>query len=103
MQRRLTSVQVEQLAQEYGAGDDMAVIAARWSLHRTTVAGHLRRAGVALRRQGLPTDQLSEAIRLYNEGLSCQSLAERYGCDDETVRQALKGAGVRMRKPWERV
>ena len=41
-------------------------------------------------------------IRLYGDGWSCQRLAERYGCDDETVRQSLKRLGVRRRKPWER-
>jgi DNA-directed RNA polymerase specialized sigma24 family protein len=43
-------------------------------------------------------------IHLYvAEGWSCQKLAERFDCDDETVRQALKRAGVVLRKPWERV
>jgi hypothetical protein len=81
----------------------MKVLAARWGLHRTTVAGHLRQAGVKLRRQGVPPERLGEAVRLYDEGWSCQRLAERYGCDDETVRQALKQAGVRMRAPWQRL
>jgi Homeodomain-like domain-containing protein len=91
----LTVDQVERLVAEYEAGDDMAALAARWGLHRTTVAALLRRAGVKLRRQGIPGEQLDEAVRLYAEGWSCQRLAERYGCDDETVRQALKQAGVR--------
>ena len=80
----------------------MQLLAKQWGLHRTTVAGHLRRAGVELRRQGIPAERLDEAVRLYGEGWSCQGLAERYGCEDETVRQKLKAAGVRMRKPWER-
>ncbi len=87
---------------EYEAGDDMTALAVRWDLHRTTVAGHLRRAGVALRRQGVPAEMLAEAVRLYGNGWSLQRLAERYGCDDETVRQALKRAGVKLRSPWER-
>lgn len=101
VQRRLTAEQVAQLAREYEAGEDMTVLAARWGLHRTTVAGHLRRAGVLLRRQGVPIERLEEAVRLYGEGWSCQRLAERFGCDDETVRQALRRAGVRLRKPWK--
>jgi DNA-directed RNA polymerase specialized sigma24 family protein len=52
---------------------------------------------------GIPTERLDEVIRLYGDGWSCQRLAERYGCDDETVRQSLKRMGVRLRKPWERV
>jgi lambda repressor-like predicted transcriptional regulator len=100
VQRRLTS---EQLVAEYQAGNDMHTLAADWHMHRTTIAAQLRRAGVALRRQGLSAAQLQEAVRLYGGGWSCQRLGERYGCGAETVRQALKRAGVRLRTPWERL
>jgi lambda repressor-like predicted transcriptional regulator len=80
----------------------MKVLAARRDLHRTTVAAHLRRAGVTLRRQGIPPEQMDDAVQLYQEGWSCQRLAGRYSCDDETVRQALKVTCIRMRAPWER-
>lgn len=80
----------------------MKELAAHWGLHRTTVAAQLRQAGVQLRRQGVPDALLDEAIRLYNDGSSCQRLAQRYDCDAETVRQTLKRAGVRLRAPWER-
>ncbi|MEX5718209.1 hypothetical protein [Geodermatophilus maliterrae] len=101
-QRRLTPEQAERLVAEYQAGKDIKALAVRWGMHRTTVAAQLRRAGVALRRQGVPTDRLDEAVQLYGAGWSCQRLAERYGCDDETVRQALKRVGIRLRAPWER-
>ena len=71
-------------------------------MHRTTVAAQLREASVQLRRQGVPDDLLDEAIRLYNDGWSCQRLAERYGCNATTVWKVLKQAGVRLRTPWER-
>lgn len=80
----------------------MKALAARWGMHRATVAAQLRRAGVELRRQGLPDDRINEAVRLYGEGWSLLRLAERYSCDDETVRQALMRKGVRLRRPWER-
>jgi hypothetical protein len=102
-QRRLTPQQVARLVAEYEVGADMKALAARWHMHRGTVAAHLRRAGVALRRTGVPNDRLDEAVRLYGEGWSLQRLAERYRCDDETVRQLLKRADVQQRKPWERV
>ncbi len=73
------------------------------AMHRTTVAAQLRRAGVALRRQGVPADRLDEAVQLYSAGWSLQRLAERYDCDDETVRQTLKRAGVWLRVPWQRL
>jgi DNA-binding CsgD family transcriptional regulator len=90
------------LVSEYAAGDDMKVLAARWGLHRLTVAAHLRRAGVKLRRQGLAGGDLEMAARLYAEGWSCQRLAERFDCDAETARRALRRAGLVMRRPWDR-
>jgi hypothetical protein len=97
------SCRVEILVAEYWAGADMKELAFRWELHRTTVAGHLRQAGIALRRQGIPDELRDEAIQLYGEGWSCQRLADRYDGDDETVRQALRRVGVQLRKPWERM
>jgi DNA-directed RNA polymerase specialized sigma24 family protein len=101
-QRRLAPEQAALLVAEYEAGADMKALAALWSLHRTTVAAQLRQAGVYLRRQGVPDSQVDEAIRLCSDGWSCQRLAERYGCDTETIRQTLKKSRVRLRKPWER-
>jgi hypothetical protein len=80
----------------------MLQLAKRWQLHRTTVAEHLRRAGVPIRQRGITEEQRGETIRLYREGWSCQRLAGRYGCDDETVRQTLKRHGVHLRSPWDR-
>ncbi len=102
-QRRLTAAEVVQLVIEYQAGADMNVLAARWQLHRATVATHLAQAGVSTRRQGIPDTRVHELVRLYAEGWSCARLAERYDCVDETVRQTLKRAGVKLRTPWERV
>ena len=101
-QHRLTSKHRDQLVAEYLSGASMLALAKRWGLHRTTVAEHLRRAGVGIRQRGIPAEKLNEAIRLYTEGWSCQRLAERYDCDDETVRQTLKRAGTTLRAPWER-
>ena len=71
-QRRLTKEQTQQLGIDYESGASMQELAARWSLHRTTVAAQLRQAGVPLRRQGIPADRLAEAIKLYGEGWSGQ-------------------------------
>jgi hypothetical protein len=46
---------------------NMLAVAKRWGLYRTTVAEHLPRAGVAVRRRCIPADKLDEAIRLYAE------------------------------------
>ena len=67
-----------------------------------TAATQLRQAGVRLRRQDVPAARLNAAIEFYHDGWPCQRLAERHGCDTETVRQALKRAGIRLRSPCER-
>lgn len=100
--RQLAAEQIVELVRQYLAGSDMHELAAQWDLHRTTVAAHLRRAGVELRRQGLSDGQLVEGGQLYSQGWSLQRLADRYSCDAETIRQQLKAVGVIMRKPWER-
>jgi hypothetical protein len=52
VQRRLTPAQVEQLIGEYQSGDNILKLAKRWRLHRTTVAEHLRRSGISVRKRG---------------------------------------------------
>lgn len=90
------------MAQAYQAGSTMHELAAQFGVHRTTVATWLRKLGIPLRRQGLYGADLVEAIRLYGEGWSLARLGERFGCDAETVRQALKRAGVRRRGQHKR-
>jgi hypothetical protein len=34
---------------------------------------------------------------------SCQRIADRYKCDDEKVRQAMKKVGVSMPKSWKNI
>ena len=81
----------------------MDELAAEFRVHRVTVAAHLRRLAVPLRRRGLCNDDLSEAARLYHAGWSLARLGEKYGCHAETVRRALTQAGITVRAPWERV
>ena len=57
-----------------------------------------------LRAGASPRTSSLDVMRLDAEGWSVSASAERYGCADETVRQALKGAGVVIRRrPWERL
>src|SRR5215207_6121855 len=92
--------QVERLVVEYLAGNSLQKLATGWHLHRTTVAEHLRRAGVrsASAESRGPTRR---SYRLYSDGWSCSRFAE-YSWDDETARQTRRPAGVKLRTPWER-
>lgn len=54
-------------------------------------------AGVAVRRQPLTPEQVSEAVRLYESGLSLSEVAERLQVNQETMRMAILKAGVTLR------
>jgi hypothetical protein len=76
----------------------MGRVAAKFGIHHATVASILRRHKEPFRRQGLSVDQVSLGSRLYAEGLSLVRVAERFGCDAETVRQAFIRTGVPVRQ-----
>lgn len=50
--RRLSEADVEKLALAYRAGDSTYALARRFGIHRHTIAEHLRRHGIPLRRTG---------------------------------------------------
>jgi DNA-binding CsgD family transcriptional regulator len=99
---RLTAQQQAQLVSEYATGLSTRDLAARWRINRHTVTKHLERAGVSPRYQPLDEILVAEATRLYLAGWSLARLEEQFGRSAEALRQALRAAGVPMRKPWER-
>ena len=103
VERRLDEPTRRQLIDEYIGGEPTTVLMERYGLGKGTVLGILRRAGVGMRNQGLNQGDLGRATALYENGLSLARVAEHVDCDAETVRQALKRAGVALRKPWERI
>lgn len=100
--RRLEPHEIEQLVAAYESGEDLRAVGARLGIRRQTAARLLKEASVRIRRQGLDSEQLAEAVRFYGEGWSCQRLGERFSVDHGTVWRALKLADVVLRKPWER-
>lgn len=81
----------------------MHVLAEQRAVRCTTVAEHLRRANVNLRRPGLDAMQIDQGRRALSPGLVMPAtLGECFGCGAETVRQELKRRGVQMRAPRER-
>jgi len=56
-------------------------LASRFGIHRATVSTHLHRQGITVRRQGLDTEGIAHAVRLYQEGWSVARVGERLGDD----------------------
>lgn len=99
---RLSPEQVAELVAAREAGALVNELAERFGVHRATVINHLERAGATGRRwpgRGLTPEQVPEAVRLYESGLSLVAVGERFEVDKRQVSRALREAGVEIRGP----
>lgn len=91
-QRRLTGAEVDELAEQYRQGRNMAELAERWGISRRTASTLLRRVGVELRgRSKLTTNQIEEIKQLWAQGWLVGDLAEKFGVNAKTVSVAVAG------------
>lgn len=58
------------VAARYAAGETSTALAAEYGVAKSTILRLLRENRVVVRRQPLTTEQVSEAVRLYESGLS---------------------------------
>jgi AraC-like DNA-binding protein len=97
-QRRLARPEIEALVDQYRGGtQELQELAAEFGVHRTTVAAHLDRAGVTVRRKALTAAQIDEATRLYESGWSLARIGRHLGVYPTSVYYRLRQAGVRLR------
>lgn len=83
----------------YEAGETSTALAAEYRVAKSTILGILRTGNVVVRRQPLTAEQVSEAARLYQDGLSLSQVATQLGVNQETMRVAIIKAGVALREP----
>jgi hypothetical protein len=74
-----------------------AELGRQYGVSHTGIPRLLERLGVKVRKRGLSEDELVEAIRLYESGLSLVRVGSKLSKDPSTVRNYLLRAGVRMR------
>jgi hypothetical protein len=94
---RLSECQIAALVDAYLAGATVYELATRFNIHRVTVSAHLHRQGITVRRQGLDTEGIAHAVRLYQDGWSVARIGERLGVDGGTVWTALRTQGIALR------
>lgn len=87
------------VALRYAAGETSTALAAEYDVAKSTILGILRAHNVVVRRQTLTVEQVSEAARLYESGLSLSQVAGRLDVNQETMRMAILKAGVTLRSP----
>ena len=100
-QRRLHPDEVRQLVAAHVAGAGVKKLADRFAIHRQTVRQILQRHGVH-RVCGIQPEDLTEAIRLYEDGWPLARLAARFDVSASTVTNTFRRVGVTIRRPRRR-
>lgn len=83
----------------YSSGVTSTALAEDYGVAKSTILRILREARVVVRRQPLTHDQVGEAARLYESGLSLSQVAKRLDVNQETMRTAILKVGVVLREP----
>ena len=96
---RLSVAQRAEVVARYCEGDTSTALAEEFGVARSTVLRLLREARVVVRRQPMAPEQVSEAARLYESGLSLSQVAKHLEVNQETMRLAILKAGVTLREP----
>lgn len=89
--------QVDDLVAGYRAGATLVELAALFGIHRRTVAEHLVRREVPIRRGGAGPSRFHEIADLYESGLTLVEVGLKIGVGPRAVRRALVEHGVRIR------
>lgn len=83
-------------------GVTSTALAADFGVAKSTILRILRDARIVVRRQSVTPDQVSDAARLYESGLSLSQVAKRLNVNQETMRVAIIATGVTLRPPTGR-
>lgn len=75
----------------------MYELGTRFGIERRTVSNILKRHDVPMRRRGLSSEQVDDAIHLYNLGWSLARVGGHLGVDHTTVLTKLRERGVPTR------
>ncbi len=95
--KRLNDEARAQVVARYSAGETTTVLATEFGVAKSTIIGILRANNVVVRRQPMTAQQVGEAARLYESGLSLSQVATALDVNRETMRVAIMKAGVEIR------
>ena len=98
----LDAAQVDELVTMYLDGKTMREVAEHFRVHRTTVAIHLRRRSIPVRRGKLSAAQVAEIGALYDQGFTLAEIGARFDVGQDTARRAVMETGGTIRRPGRR-
>lgn len=90
--------QVDDLVARYRDGATLVQLASRFGIHRRTVAEHLTRREVPIRRTRIDSSRFNEVADLYDSGLTLAEVGLKVGAGPDAVRRALVEHGVPIRE-----
>jgi DNA invertase Pin-like site-specific DNA recombinase len=90
VRRRLGAETLAEITTKYQSGTTTTQLMADYSLSKSAVLKILKDAGASMRRQPMTAEQVSEAKRLRDEGLTIAEIAAELGLARESVRRGLK-------------
>ena len=96
-QTLLRAEQIDELVARYRDGATLVQLASRFGIHRRTVAEHLTRREVPIRRTGIDSSRFNEVADLYDSGLTLAEVGLKVGAGPDAVRRALVEHGVPIR------
>jgi len=96
--RHFSNKEIEDIVNAYQSGVTTYKLAEKYSCHRRTIAGQLKKQGINVTIEKL---DMEDAIRMYESGSTTKEIAEKYHMADNTVSHRLKMAGVQMRTRWD--
>lgn len=96
---RLSDTDRTIVATRYAAGETSTALAAEYGVAKSTILRLLRESRVVVRRQPMTPEQVSEAARLYESGLSLSQVAAQLSVNQETMRVAIIASGNMLRPP----
>ena len=96
-QTLLRPEQVDDLVAQYREGATLVELASLFGVNRRTVATHLTRREVTIRRGRFDPSRIHEAADLYLSGLTLVEVGMKVGAGPQAVRQALASHGVVIR------
>lgn len=89
--------QIDDLVALYHKGATLVELASLFGVNRRTVATHLTRREVAIRRGRFDPSRTHEAADLYLSGLTLVEVGLKVGAGPQAVQQALASHGVVIR------
>ncbi len=96
-QTLLRPEQVDDLVAQYREGATLVELASLFGVNRRTVATHLTRREVTIRRGRFDPSRIHEAADLYLSGLTLVEVGMKVGAGPQAVRQALASHGIVIR------